>query len=302
MKEILFEHVSKNYSQGITAIKDISFSIDEGELVFITGHSGAGKSTLLRLLIKQEEPTSGEIFFEKVAISTIPETMIPLYRQRIGMIFQDLKLIQNKTAKENIEFALEIGLNKRYTKQEKKDLIDYLFTIVNLQDRQNLFPAQLSGGEKQKVAIARALANNPKVIAADEPTGNLDPDSANEIIQILSKINKSGTTVLIISHDMNIVKSIKARNIQMQNGKIISDSKKTQKDKKQKMQANNNKTDITKLDLNSNIINKLRLIDLESIENILEQTTQTLEEKGLTSREIKYLLKKINLFFNKKKK
>ena len=299
MKQIVFNNVSKKYISNITAIKDISFSIDAGEFIFITGPSGAGKSTLLRLLIKQEIPTSGEIFFEKIPVSTIPPIMVPLYRQRIGMVFQDLKLIQNKTAEENIEFALEIGINKNYTRQKKNEIIDYLFDLVNLQERRSLFPAQLSGGEKQKVAIARALANNPKVIAADEPTGNLDTESAEEIINILRKINNTGTTVLIISHDMNIVQATKARNIQIKNGELVSDTK--SKKSKNRIDKKSSTIDISKLNLKTDITNKLRLIDLDSIEDILDETPKTLEEKGLKPKEVKLILKKINLFFKQNK-
>lgn len=300
MQQIQFLNVTKKYKPGIIAIQDITFSIDKGEFVFITGPSGAGKSTILRLLIKQETPNEGEIFFEKIAVPKIPDIMLPLYRQQIGMVFQDLKLIQNKTAEENVEFAIEIGINNKLDKKARQELIDYLFDLVNLQNRRGLFPAQLSGGEKQKVAIARALANNPKVIAADEPTGNLDPDSAKEIVEILSKINQTGTTVLVISHDMEIVKTTAARHIKMKDGRIIEDSKSPQPAKKvKKKEAKEH--DIQELKLNTKITNKLRLTDLNTIERILELTPKELEDKGLTHREVKRILHSIKLFFKDKK-
>ncbi len=306
MQQIQFLNVTKKYKPGIVAIQDITFSIDKGEFVFITGPSGAGKSTILRLLIKQETPNEGEIFFEKIAVPKIPDIMLPLYRQQIGMVFQDLKLIQNKTAEENVEFAIEIGVNNKLDKKARQELIDYLFDLVNLQNRRDLFPAQLSGGEKQKVAIARALANNPKVIAADEPTGNLDPDSAKEIVEILSKINQTGTTVLVISHDMEIVKTTAARHIKMKSGRIIEDSKSPQRQKRvKKREAIKKKEakghDIQELKLNTKIINKLRLTDMNTIEEILELTPKELEDKGLTHREVKRILHSIKLFFKDKK-
>lgn len=217
-----FKDVSKTYKGGIQAIENVTFKVDPGEFFFIVGHSGAGKSTVLRLLIRQEFPTNGNILFEEVDVAQIPRTMISIYRQQLGIVFQDLKLIPSKTVKENIQFPLEITNKPR---KEMKETTDYLLELINLQDRASLFPEALSGGEKQKVAIARALANDPKLFIADEPTGNLDPDTSIEILDLLKSINKWGTTVMVVTHDVNIVEEMQTRVIHMEKGKIIEDKK-----------------------------------------------------------------------------
>jgi cell division transport system ATP-binding protein len=219
---LFFDKVSKKYDNNITALEDIHFTIDKGEFSFLVGPSGAGKTTLLRLLIREEFPTSGNIFFDDIEIPTLPRKLLPAYRQKLGVVFQDMKLLSSKTLEENISFALEI-LGK--DRKEIKETTKYLLELVKLQDRRHLFPRQLSGGEQQRAAIARALANSPDLLVADEPTGNLDPDNAMQLLNILKDINKTGTTVLVISHDRDIVNQMKTRVIRIIEGKIVSDTK-----------------------------------------------------------------------------
>jgi len=219
---LLFDKVSKKYDENITAIEDVHFSIEKGEFSFLVGPSGAGKTTVLKLLIREELPTSGNIIFEEIEVPKLPRKLLPQYRQRLGIVFQDMKLLPMRTLDENIAFTLEI-LGK--DKKEIKETTEYLLELVKLQDRSHLYPRQLSGGEKQRAAIARALANSPDLLVADEPTGNLDPDNALEILNILKDINKAGTTVMVISHDKDIVNEMKTRVIRMIEGKIVSDTK-----------------------------------------------------------------------------
>ena len=219
---LLFDKVTKKYTDSITALEDVSFSINDGEFTFLVGPSGAGKTTLLRLLIREELPTSGDIIFENIEVTKLPIKLLPTYRQKLGIVFQDIRLLESKTLEENIRFALEI-LGK--DEKEIKETTDYLLELVKLQDRRNLFPVQLSGGEQQRGAIARALANNPDFLVADEPTGNLDPDSSFQVLDILNSINRGGTTVMIITHDREIVNKMKTRVIRMEDGKITSDNK-----------------------------------------------------------------------------
>jgi len=238
---VKFDNVSKIYNPDIIALKNVSFSIDQGEFCFIVGSSGAGKSTIIRLLIRQEIPSSGEISFEKISVPQIPRKLLSVYRQQLGIVFQDLKLIPSKTIRENIEFALEI-INK--PKTEIKDTTDYLLEVVKLQDKGLLFPDQLSGGEKQRVAIARALANDPKLLIADEPTGNLDPKTSDDILNILKRVNEWGTTVIVVTHDKSIVDNMQTRVLHMDEGFLVKDKKggyedeTTIKDKKQNKKNN----------------------------------------------------------------
>lgn len=219
---INFKNVSKIYGKDILALDDVTFFADQGEFFFIVGHSGAGKSTILRLLIRQEFPTKGNILFEEIDVSQIPRKMLSIYRQELGIVFQDLKLIQSKTVRENLQFPLEIT-NKN--SKEISETTDYLLELIGLKDRSKLFPSALSGGEKQKVAIARALANDPKLFIADEPTGNLDPDTSLEILELLKTINSWGTTVMVVTHDADIVDYMQTRVIHMENGKLIDDKR-----------------------------------------------------------------------------
>ena len=219
---LLFDKVTKRYTDNIVALNDVTFGINKGEFSFLVGPSGAGKTTLMRLLIREEIPTSGNIVFDKIEVPKLPNKLLPKYRQRLGIVFQDLRLLESKTLEENIKFSLEI-LGK--DDKEIRETTEYLLELVKLQDRRNLFPVQLSGGEQQRGAIARALANNPELLVADEPTGNLDPDSSFQVLDILNSINRGGTTVLVITHDREIVNKLKTRVIRMDEGKIISDTK-----------------------------------------------------------------------------
>jgi len=219
---LLFDKVTKKYTNDIVALEDVTFSINSGEFSFLVGPSGAGKTTLMRLLIREELPTSGNIIFDKIEVPKLPIKLLPKYRQRLGIVFQDLRLLESKTLEENIQFSLDIlGKNEN----EIKETTEYLLELVKLQDRRKLFPVQLSGGEQQRGAIARALANNPDLLVADEPTGNLDPESSFQVLDILNSINRGGTTILIITHDREIVNKMKTRVIRMDGGRIISDTK-----------------------------------------------------------------------------
>jgi cell division transport system ATP-binding protein len=273
---LLFDKVSKKYDGDITALDNINFSVEQGEFFFLVGPSGAGKTTLMRLLIREEVPTSGSIFFKDIDVPNIPNKLLPTYRQRLGVVFQDIKLLSSKTLEENINFALDI-LGKE--DKEIKETTDYLLETVGLQDRKNLFPHQLSGGEQQRGAIARALANNPELFIADEPTGNLDPDNAFQVLDILKKINKGGTTVMIISHDRGIVNEMKTRVVRMEKGKVISDNhgdydtiktpKKTEDDKKKDEEKKNQKFKGLSKDIND-ILEKAKISDMEMVLNLTD--------------------------------
>lgn len=220
---IRFDHVSKQYSKQLSAVSDITVSIDSGEFVFLIGPSGAGKTTLLRLLLRDLLPTSGSIFVDDLEVNSLKTQKIHLLRRKVGMIFQDFKLLFDRTVFENIALGLEI-LNKK--PNEIKKGVDDILELVGLQDKSYLFPLQLSAGELQRISIARAVASGPKILLADEPTGNLDPETADEIISILSEINKIGTTVIMATHNVTIVNELKKRTILLSHGQIVSDEKK----------------------------------------------------------------------------
>lgn len=217
---IQFISVTKKYPGNIEALYDVSFEIQEGEFVFLVGPSGSGKTTIIKMLIREELPTEGQIYFDDDEITRYNRKKVYQLRRKIGVIFQDFKLINELTAYENISFAMEAAGK---SDKEIKDNVPYLLDIVGLTHRMKSFPYQLSGGEKQRVAIARAMANNPKLLIADEPTGNLDPESSWDIAQILFKINNWGTTVLMSTHGSDIVNSLHKRVIRMQNGGIVRD-------------------------------------------------------------------------------
>lgn len=291
---VIFDKVTKKYSDKITALEDVSFSLDKGEFSFLVGPSGAGKTTLLRLLIREELPTSGQIIFDKIDVPQLPNKLLPKYRQRLGVVFQDIKLLDSKTLEENINFALEI-LGKQ--EKEIKETTDYLLELVKLQDRRNLFPQQLSGGEQQRGAIARALANNPDFLVADEPTGNLDPDSSFQILDILNSINKAGTTVMVITHDREMVNKMKTRVIRMEDGKIVSDSKgdyDTLKKPKEKVE----KPEVKKIDPNIKIGDEAN----EGLEKKASKVKYDKDMHGLDNEVLEKLLNAqittINLIFN----
>lgn len=214
-------NVTKRFGR-ITAIDDISFTIEDGEFVFLTGHSGAGKTTLLKLLLRQLVPTEGEILLDGVDITKLKKKKVPQIRQQIGTIFQDFKVLSERTVRENIEVALAvIGLPK----SEWNARVNHVLALVGLSNRSELFPAQLSGGEVQRVSMARALVVNPKIILADEPTGNLDWATAEKIMNLFEKIHEEGKTILMATHNELIIEKMKKRVIELKEGKILRDTK-----------------------------------------------------------------------------
>lgn len=215
-----FENVTKKYSNGNIALQDVSFFIDEGEFVFFVGASGAGKSTVLRLVIKEEEPTLGNIFFENILVNKLKGSRLAKYRRSLGIVFQDFKLLSGRTVEENVSFVLEVsGVKKSYIKEK----VDYILDLVGLIHKRRSFPETLSGGEQQRVSIARALVTDPKILIADEPTGNLDRANAWDIMQLLNKINNWGTTVIVATHDTEIIDSLNKRVIKFDSGRIVKD-------------------------------------------------------------------------------
>jgi len=217
---IHFRNVSKIYAGDVAALRNINLDIESGEFVSIVGQSGTGKSTLLKLLIVEEFPTVGQIYFHKRDLSTLNHREIPSHRRRIGVVFQDFKLLNKRTVFENISFALEVaGKSGREIKQNVGQILE----IVGLADKDSKYPTQLSGGEQQRVAIARALVNHPEVLIADEPTGNLDMINTWEIMDLLLRINKLGTTVLLATHNKETVDRISRRVVALDKGMIIRD-------------------------------------------------------------------------------
>jgi len=218
---IYFDNVSKLYNDGHSAaIEEVTFQIEPKEFVSIVGHSGAGKTTLLKMIIAEDKPTHGQVFFESLDIHKIPRTRLPQYRRKIGTVFQDFKLLPNKTAYENIAFAMEA--NGR-SDEEIAENVPQALALVDLTDKAWNFPHELSGGEKQRVAIARAIVNQPDIIIADEPTGNLDPIATYEVVQILRKINDLGTTVVMTTHNKGVIDELGRRVITMDGGRVIRD-------------------------------------------------------------------------------
>lgn len=218
---IKFEHITKKYSKDIVALNDVNFHIQKGEFVFITGPSGAGKSTVTRLVLKEVEPDQGRIFLDGEDITKVSRRIIPKIRKDVGVVFQDFRLLMNRTVYQNIDFVLDVqGISGRV----KKKRIEEVLKMVHLEDRAKAYPNELSGGEMQRVSIARALSIKPKVIIADEPTGNLDPDTAWEIMKYFEQVNNNGTTIIINTHSKEIVDEMKKRVITFSNGQIIRDS------------------------------------------------------------------------------
>ena len=220
---ITFEKVIKDYNgsqKSYRALDDINFKIKEGEFVSIIGPSGAGKSTLLKMLIREELPSGGQITVDDINVPELTDSEVPFLRRKIGTIFQDFKLLSNKTAFENVAFALEvIGTDDK----EIKNDVPKVLRIVGMEDKSGNFPHQLSGGEKQRIAVARALIHRPKILLADEPTGNLDLLNTFDVIKLLMKINEFGTTVVLASHDREVVNAVGQRVITMDKGKIVKD-------------------------------------------------------------------------------
>lgn len=218
---ILLDRVTKTYNKNLGAALDrVSLHVEGGEFVIVVGQSGAGKTTLMRLLTREERPSSGKIIIGGIDYDKLKDRDIPLLRRKIGVVFQDFKLLPNKTVFENVAFALEIvGVGRREILHTVPKVLD----IVNLNGKEKRMPLELSGGERQRVAIARAIARQPKILIADEPTGNLDPKHAWDVINVLEKVNRYGTTVVLTTHNQEIVNKLKRRVITMQHGKVASD-------------------------------------------------------------------------------
>ena len=217
---IEISNVCKTYETGNKALRNVSITIGDGEFVFIMGRSGSGKSTLMKLLLKEVEPTSGKIVVNDMNLGKIPRHYVPKYRRRLGMVFQDFRLLRDRTVYENVAFAQRvIGVSTRRIKES----VPAMLQMVGLSAKYKMFPQQLSGGEQQRVAIARALINRPEVLLADEPTGNLDSQNADEIMRLLEEINRMGTTVVVVTHSEEIVARMHKRVITMERGCVISD-------------------------------------------------------------------------------
>ena len=219
---IKLEHVSKSYSAGIPALNDVNLEIEDGEFVFIVGSSGSGKSTLIKLLLKELEPTEGSIVINGKQLRKIRRRHIPKFRRNIGCVFQDFRLLKDRNVYENIAFAQKVIGEP--TKSIKKK-VPAMLSMVGLAAKYKSYPKELSGGEQQRVAIARALVNEPSILLADEPTGNLDSSNAWEIMKLLEEINERGTTVIVVTHNLDIVKVMKKRVITIQKGVVVSDNK-----------------------------------------------------------------------------
>ncbi len=220
---IYFDKVSKIYTDTSTALNNVTFTIKQGEFVSIVGHSGAGKTTLLKLLLAEDKPTSGSVFFDSLDVHTLAKKDKHKLRKKIGMVFQDFRLLPTKTAYENIAFAMQAAGRKE---EEIRENVPQVLDVVDLIDKSHHFPNEMSGGERQRVAIARAIINRPEVIIADEPTGNLDPINAKEIIDLFKKVNELKTTVILTTHNKDIINSLDRRVITLEKGKIARDDKK----------------------------------------------------------------------------
>ncbi len=219
---IYFDKVSKVYPGDVVALADLSFAIEPGEFVSVVGHSGSGKTTLIKMILAEDAPSMGQVFFESADIHKLNRKELPKLRRRIGSVFQDFRLLPNKTVYENIAFTMEAAGR---TDEEIASDVPHVLELVGLGNKLWSFPRELSGGERQRVAIARAIVNQPDLLIADEPTGNLDPLNANDIIQIFKKINDIGTTVLLATHDKGIIDSLGRRVITLENGRLIRDNK-----------------------------------------------------------------------------
>ncbi len=217
---IYFDNVTKVYENDVVALENVNLGIDSGEFVFLVGASGSGKSTMMRLILKELEPSAGTISVNGMKLSSITRRDVPRHRRAIGCVFQDFKLLPNKTAAENVAYAMEVtGQRRRNIRTKVPQILD----LVGLKDRKDKYPGQLSGGEQQRVSIARAFVSQPPILIADEPTGNLDPDTSVGIMQLLHRINRIGTTVLVATHDREMVDVMRKRVVALENGRIVRD-------------------------------------------------------------------------------
>lgn len=220
MAMLTVKNVSKKYANNSVAVKNISLDIEKGEFVFVVGRSGMGKSTLIKLIIGEERPSSGKIMINKWVINDLSPQQLPYYRRQIGVVFQDFRLLEKKTVRENIAFAMEVsGIDKSAIEKKVPEMLE----LVGLKEKGDRFPEELSGGEQQRVAIARALVHDPKMLIADEPTGNLDIHNSDEIMELLDKINQRGTTVIVATHDKAVVDKYRKRVITIENGQVVRD-------------------------------------------------------------------------------
>ncbi len=217
---IRIKNVRKEYASGLVALDGVDFRIQKNEFVYLVGASGAGKSTLLRLMFRSEHPTEGEIFIDNFSLNNLKEKQVPYLRRSIGFVFQDFKLLPKRTVYENVAFALRFY---NYSRSRIRRQVSQVLELVNLSSKMHHLPSQLSGGEQQRICIARAIVNNPPILLADEPTGSLDPDTSWEIMQLLSKINARQTTVIVATHNKGIVDDIRKRVVALEKGKIIRD-------------------------------------------------------------------------------
>ncbi|MDO5416165.1 MAG: cell division ATP-binding protein FtsE [Lachnospiraceae bacterium] len=215
-------NVNKTYETGNKALKNVTLTIDDGEFVFIVGRSGSGKSTLMKLLLKELEPTSGKIVVNLMDLGTMPKRFVPKYRRKLGVVFQDFRLLKDRTVFENVAFAQRVIGESTRTIRES---VPKMLRMVGLSSKYKAYPRQLSGGEQQRVAIARALINRPEVLLADEPTGNLDSFNTGEIMKLLEEINRQGTTVIVVTHSREMVETMKKRVITLDRGQVVSDEK-----------------------------------------------------------------------------
>jgi cell division transport system ATP-binding protein len=219
---IIFDNVTKQYSENLPAIENVDFGVEPGEFVSIVGHSGAGKTTVIKLILAEERPTEGKVLFDEIDVHNLRKDQINKLRRRLGIVFQDFRLFPYKTAFENVSFAMEVS--ERSDADIEMD-VPYALELVGMSEKSESFPSELSGGEKQRLAIARAIVTHPDVLIADEPTGNLDPMNSYEIMQILKKINNLGTTILLTTHNKGIVDSLGKRVITMERGRVVRDDK-----------------------------------------------------------------------------
>lgn len=218
---IEFQSVYKSYNTGSHALHDVNLHIDDGEFAFIVGASGAGKSTFLKLIMREETPTSGEVIVNNYRLSRLKRKQVPYFRRTMGIVFQDFRLINTMTVYDNVAFSMRV-IGK--TKREIRRRVPYVLQLLDLQGKSDRYPLELSGGEQQRVGLARALVNNPALIIADEPTGNVDPQMSHDIVELLSKINEKGTTVLMVTHQHELVHQFDHRVITLADGRIVSDT------------------------------------------------------------------------------
>jgi cell division transport system ATP-binding protein len=219
---VIFENVTKVYEPDVAALRDVSFAIDKGEFVFVVGASGSGKTTVVRLVLKELEPTSGKIIVGGRDLGRLKRSKVPLLRRNVGCVFQDFKLLPNRTAAENVAYALKVqGENTNSVRRKVPEVLN----LVGLAHKMSSYPDELSGGEQQRVSIARAFVNHPPLLICDEPTGNLDPDTSVGIMQLLYRINRSGTTILMVTHDREMVDKMRKRVIALEEGKLARDER-----------------------------------------------------------------------------